>query len=518
MTDEDRLGLALAARERRDFATAYAALSELRRAGALDSEGLYALGDAAWWLGMIRETIEICEECHQQFVAEGRADRAAMVALETGFHWMMRGEPELGSGWLSRARRLLDGQPSGVGHGMLLLVEAQGRLGSGDVAGALAAAEELQRMGRGLDEPVLGCFGLALQGQIAVRSGETARGFELLDEAMLPVLAGRVPPGEAGNLYCQMISLCTDLADVARARRWTEVTERWCDLFSDAVMFHGICRIHRAQLLRIEGDWEAAERAATEVCSELAELNVEVVAEGHYEIGENRRLRGDLVGAATAFALAASLGRVPEPGRSLLLLAEGRGEQAVTSISRALTEEADPFRRARHLSAQVEIACARGDYPTAEAAATELEAIAQTYGSPGFRMWAQTARAAVLVGCGTPADAVAPLRAALRACREMRAVHEERVVTTLLDRALGAIADPSPAPEPPGGLTGREWDVLTAVAQGLSNREVAARLVISEKTVARHLANIFAKLGVSSRTAAAAWAHRECAVDVRRNV
>jgi DNA-binding CsgD family transcriptional regulator len=505
--DADRLGRALAARDRRDFVTAYADLSELRRSGSLDTDGLYALGDAAWWLGLIRETIEIGEECHERFVAEGRVDRAAMVALENGFHWMMRGDPEVGSGWLSRGRRLLDGQPVGVAHGWLLWMDTEERLRSGDAEGALAGALELERLATEFDEPVLACFGLGLQGVIAIRAGDVARGFELLDEAMLPVLAGRIGPGESGNLYCTMIAICTELADVARARHWTEVTERWCDLSSSAVMFTGICRIHRAQLLRVQGDVDAAEVAAAEACAELADLNVEVVAEGNYEIGEARRLRGDLAGAEAAYAAAESLGRVPEPGRSLLLLAEGRPDEADSSIRTALAEQGDPFVRARLLVAKVEVACARSDYPAADAAAAELESIARSYGSPGFRAWAAIARGAVLVGSGSPEGAVTLLREAVATCRAMGATYDEGVARALLHQAVNP--QPAPAPAPPGGLTGREWEILTAVAEGLSNREVAARLVISEKTVARHLANVFAKLGVSSRTAAAAWAHQE---------
>lgn len=505
--DDDRLGRALAARDRRDFVAAYDDLTELRRSGGLDTEGLYALGDAAWWLGLIRETIEICEECHERFVAEGRVDRAAMVALETGFHWMMRGDPEVGSGWLSRARRLLEGQPTGAAHGWLLWMDAQMRLEAGDAEGARAGALDLQRLAGELDEPVLGCFGLALQGVMAVRGGDIARGFELLDEAMLPVLAGRIGPGEAGNLYCTMIAICTDLGDVARARRWTEATERWCDRFSSAVMFTGICRIHRAQLLRVQGDLDAAELAASEACAELADLNVEVVGEGNYEMGEARRIRGDLAGAATAYDAAESLGRVPEPGRSLLLLAEGRIDEADASIRTALAEQGDPFPRARLLAAQVQICCARGDYAAADAATAELESIARTYDSPGFRAWAAIARGAVLVGSGSPAAAVTPLRAAVTTCRAMGATYDEGIARGLLEQAVSP--QDAPGAEPPGGLTAREWEILSAVAEGLSNRQVAARLVISEKTVARHLANVFAKLGVSSRTAAAAWAHQE---------
>lgn len=532
-----RLEEALAARTRGDWGTAYRLLSAARDQEGLGSEDLYALGDAAWWLGLVRETIAICEECHQRYLDEGRVDRAAVTALETAFHWMMRGEPEIGSGWLSRGRRLLEGRPPGLGHGWLLWLEAQGRLADGDVEGAARGAHELQRLGDEVGEPVLRCFGLAMEGVVAVRGGDVARGLALLDEAMLPVLAGTIPPGESGNLYCQMISVSTDLADVARARRWTEATERWCDTFTTAAMFTGICRVHRAQLLRASGSWDEALAAAEAACRDLAELNVEAVAEARYEIGETHRLRGEHAAARSSYDVAAQLGRTPEPGASLLLLDEGRPDEAAASLRRALGEQDDPFRRARLLVAQVEIACSRRDESTAEAATAELESIATTYGSPGFRAWADTARAAVLVGCGTPADAVPRLRSALAAHRAMGTDYDAALARALLAKALADAGDAESARVQreaarealvamgathrasalsaehsgqlaPGGLTGREWEVLCAVAEGCSNREVAARLVISEKTVARHLANVFVKIGVTSRTAAAAWAHR----------
>lgn len=509
----DRLAKALEARQRGDWRATYDGLAALRTTGPLDTESLYALGDAAWWLGKVDETIEIGEECHARFLAEGRPDRAATVALENGLHWMLRGKPEVCSGWIGRARRLLDSLPLGSAHGFLLWWDAQAALAAGDEETAAQHEAQMQQLAVALDDPALGSFALALQGVRAVRRGDVARGLELLDEAMLPVIAGRVPPSEAGNLYCQMISVCTDLADFARARRWTAVTERWCARSSDAVMFDGICRVHRAQLLRIEGDWQAAEEAAAAACAELADLNVEAVAEGRYEIGEARRLRGDVAGAGEAYDAAATLGRVPEPGQSLLLLAQGRVREAAASLHRSLAEESDPFRRVRLLRAEVDVACAADEQQRAEAAASELESLARRFGSPGFRAWALTARAAVLVCFGAPSAAVAPLRLAIAACREMGARVDADAARGLLDRALHAAAGhgSSGAAERsavPDGLTPREWEVLRAVAAGLSNREVADRLVISEKTVARHLANVFAKLGVSSRTAAAAWAHR----------
>jgi DNA-binding CsgD family transcriptional regulator len=535
----DRRAEGRSAYARRDWAGAYGVLSGLRRDHDLDGDDLSVLGDAAWWLGLIRESLEACEASHERFLAEGRVDRAAMVALEAGFNWTLRGEPEIGAGWISRARRLLEGLPPSTGHGFLLWMDASAREAAGDTAGALEQARRVRGLGRDLGEPMVACFGLALEGSLLIRGGHPSRGLALLDEAMLPVLAGRLPLEAAGNLYCQMMSMCHDLADVPRARRWTRATRRWCDTFSSAVMFVGICRVHRAQLLRLSGDWEAAEREASAASTELAELNVEAVAEARYELAEIHRLRGDLDGAEAWYAAAAELGRSPQPGAALLLVAHGRPEEAVVAVRRALLEQGDPFRRARLLAAQLEVACEAGDAVLADSSAAELMTLADTYGSPGFRAWAAQSQGASALCRGEPNAAVAPLRDALARYESMGATYDAAISRVLLGRAFRGLGEraaadaemhaarevfeglgagprlawlnqptrPDPRPAT-GGLTEREAQVLTLVAQGLSNRDVARHLVISEKTVARHLANVYAKLDVGSRTAASAWAHR----------
>lgn len=532
----DRLESARQAYQRRDWATAYGVLSELRRDHHLDGDDLQMLGDSAWWLGLIRETLEVCEECHERYLAEGQVERAALAALEIGFNWFLRGEPDIGSGWISRARRILANLPEGLGHGWLLYMEANEALAAQDFDAALVISGRLQALSAEIGNPVLRCMGLSVEGTVAIRQGEPERGFALLDEAMLPVLAGRIDPGFSGNLYCNMMSLCHDIADVSRARRWTEATQRWCDTFSSAVMFVGICRVHRTQLLRLAGDWERAVSEATAATVELSELNVEAVAAGYYEIAETHRLRGDLAAARTAYDQAMARGHGGQPGLALLLLAEGRAAEADSTMRRCLAEEIDSFRRARLLAAQVEIACARGDIATGEAAAIELAQVAETYPSEGFLAWAALARGRVLVECGQPDQALAPLRSAISRGEAMGARYDVATARALLGRALSAMGDHhSAAPELeaaraayatlgassrvaelcrmttptlPGGLTPREAEILAAIAEGLSNREVAGRLVISEKTVARHLANIFTKIDVSSRTAAAAWAYQ----------
>lgn len=533
---DQRLEKARAASARRDWPTAHELFSEVRRSRDLGADDLLALSDAAWWLGLVRETLELSEECHQRFLAAGRVEEAATVALGTGFNWFLRGQPEIGSGWVNRGQRLLADLPPCIGHGFLLSMEADERLAGGDVDGALEAADRLMALGAQIGEPVLASYALAVQGEAAIHRGDTRKEFALLDEAMLPVIAGTVPPEMAGNLYCRMMTLCHRLADPTRARHWTDATESWCESFPSAVMFVGICRVHRCQLLRLQGAWEEAERSSSRATVELAELNVEAVAEAQYELGEISRLRGDLVAAETCFEAAHRLGRDPQPGAALLQLAKGRGEDAAAALRVLLTEVADPFLRVRLLHAQVEVGIALDDATLVGATTDELDRLAATYRTAGFQAWSEHARGAAQLLAGEHAAALTALRAARATYESMGASYDVATTRLLIARSLrglgdsaggaaeerlgtealaslGAAVPPGLGPATvgtalPGGLTAREAEILVAVCEGLSNRDVAARLVISEKTVARHLANIYTKIDVTSRTAAMAWAHR----------
>jgi DNA-binding CsgD family transcriptional regulator len=530
---DDTLNRARTAYARRDWPAAYRELKAAQERESLSADDLYALGDAAWWLGLMRETLAVCEECYQRFLAEGRVARAAMNALEIGFAWFLRGEPTVGSAWVSRARRLLADQPASVEHGFLLSMDANEALEAGELGTALVIARQIQDLGNQFSSPALVATGLVVEGTVAINRGGVDRGFALLDEAMLPVLGGQLSPDWAGSVYCQMISICCDVADMPRARHWTAVTQRWCDELSSAVMFLGICRIHRVQLMNAGGDWDGAAREATVACTELAEMNVPVVAEAHYQLGEVRRLRDDLSGAEAAYQCSGELGRDPEPGRSLLHLAEGDTQSALAGVRRALANAAGvPFRRAPLLAALVEIAAEAGDVDTAATAVEELESIADTYGTPGFAAWASFGRGLVLLRSGDPAAALPALRDASRCYHDCP--YDLARVRTLLGEAYLALGERTAATEldeaartferlgataqmrrvegllgkqvPPGGLTARELDVLVRVAEGLTNKQSAAALYISDKTVARHLANIYVKLGLTTRTAAAAWA------------
>jgi DNA-binding CsgD family transcriptional regulator len=518
---------------RRDWRAAYDRLRPLCDTGALEPEDLCALADSAWWMGRVGEHLEISEEAHRRYLADGRADDAAVNALDLGFVWMMRGDAAIGSGWISRARRLLAGRPAGVAHGFLRYVDVSTALDDLDLDAAVTGARELQELGDRYGAPTLTSLGLLTEGLARIRAGDVRGGFGLVDEAMLPVLADQVKPDWAGSVYCSTMLTCHQLADVKRAREWNRATRQWCASFSDAVMFLGVCRLHSVQLMFTEGAWADAATEARRVCQELDGVNMYVVAEGRYWLGELCRVRGDLAGARSEYDAAADLGRDPQPGRSLLLLADGDPDGAWRSVTAAVaTAGADPFLRVRLLCAQVEIALAAGRVEVAGHAADELVTLAGTYRTPGFEAWARQAAGAVALARGRPGEAVEQLTRASRLDQDQGSWYDLARVRLLLARALrqagepdaaeatesaaratlrdlGAAAPvvPTPTAERPGGLTAREVEVLALVARGASNRDVARTLTISEKTVGRHLANVFTKLGVGSRTAAAAWAH-----------
>jgi DNA-binding NarL/FixJ family response regulator len=332
-----------------------------------------------------------------------------------------------------------------------------------------------------------------------------------------------------GAIYCGLMAACHELADHRRAREWTAATRRWCSPLPMASLYPGICRVHNAELLTMHGDWEQAEREALAVCADMVDIDVFVVADGFYEVGEVRRLRGDLAGAEDAYNRAHAAGRDPQPGCALLLLARGQIDAATSSITAAIAAfGGSRLERAPLHAAQVDIALAAGDLATAVAAATEVADTAETFESHGLRAVAYRCQGAVSLAKEQPVAALGTLRLSLSAWQELDAPYEAARVRLLLAdgyRALGddvaaerelaaaraAVAKLGVSAEvaaaPVGGLSAREIEVLRLVAVGKSNAEIATELFLSAKTVARHLSNIFAKIGVASRAAATAWAY-----------
>lgn len=526
------------ARTARRFAEAHEAFARADQHGVLSTDDILAWADAAWWLGVADRSLELAELGHQRLLDEGQPVRAAMEAISLGFLLMIRGEFSAGSGWLHRGRSLVERSSDDHAMGYVLHLDAVEALESGDVNRAAELARRAGDVGRRASDTALTSLALMTEGTARLRDGAVPEAMALLDEAMLPVQAGQVPPEYAGNLYCQMIEICWQLADLRRAREWTAATERWCGQFDSSVMFSGICRMHRVQLRQLAGEWDAAEAEAEVVCNELADMNISVVAEGQYLLGDLLRLRGSLEEAEAAYRRAHELGRDPQPGLALLRVQRGQAPSALTSLRTALAARREPgYSLAPVLRALVEVAVEVDDLDAAAKAADELTGMGERWRTDGLRAAAAHAQGAVELARGEGARAIAQLHEAIRwwheldapydcakarillaeACeivgdREAASLETDAAVVTL--ERLGALVDlrrldrTRGGAQLPGGLTPREAEVLALVAEGGTNRQVAGRLVISEKTVARHLANIYLKLDVSTRTAAAAWARR----------
>ncbi len=493
----------------------------------LTADDLAAYADAVWWLGRIEDNLRLGAAAYHAFLAESRPAEAARTATMLGIFHTARGDEPQAVGWLGRAGRLAEDIPESTAHGYLVnftVVEAS--LMAGQAAAAVDAARRVQDLGRRVDAPDLVAVGMNGEGRALIRSGHLVDGLALLDEAMVTVLDGQLAPFISGTLYCHTIAACHEVADVRRMARWTDLAERWLSTFPAAVFFGGLCGVHRAQLLLLRGEWAKAEQGALRILMDLDGNRIDYAAEAWYVVAEARRLRGD-PGAADAYDEAHARGRDPQPGRALLQLQTGDAVGAATSVRSAVAAVgADPLSRAPLCAAMVEIAIAAGRLDDAVAAASELEATAATYATSGLEAMAAAARGAVLLAEGQAEEALPVLREACRRWHELDAAYDAAGTCVRLAEAYQALGDAVSAAaevkrakavyerlgvhplvwESPDGLTRRECEVLALVADGRSNRQIGEALYISDRTVARHLTNIFHKIGVTSRTQAARYA------------
>ncbi|HEX5015001.1 MAG TPA: helix-turn-helix transcriptional regulator [Candidatus Limnocylindrales bacterium] len=493
----------------------------------LTADDLAAYADAVWWLGRIEDNLRLNAAAYDAFLADSRTVGAAGAALVLGVFHLARGDEPLGMGWIGRAGHLLEGITESPAHGLLLhLTGVEPSLQAGESAAAVDAARRVQDLGRRLGQADLLALGLNGEGRALISSGQVVDGLKLLDEAMVTVLDGRLAPFVSGTLYCHTIAACHDVVDIRRMSRWVDLTERWLATFPAAVAFGGLCAVHRAQLHLFRGEWDAAERKALQVVADLDANRIDYAAEAWYVVAEARRLRGD-PSAADAYDEAHARGRDPQPGRALLRLQAGDAAGAATSVRAAVAAVGpDPLRRAPLRAAGVEIAVAAGQRNDAAAAASELAETAAMYATSGLEAMAAAARGAVLLAEGRAEEALPVLRDANRRWHELGAAYEAAGTCVRLAEAYRALGDEAsaaaevaraeatymrlgarrPAHELPDGLTRREYEVLTLVADGRSNRQIGEALFISDRTVARHLTNIFTKIGVTSRTQAARYA------------
>ncbi len=501
----------------------------------MTADDRYGLATADWWLGLTQDALSAYEDAYFGYLAERRPDRAANAAFDIAGSWFLRGEHVRGSGWMSRFNRLLHDLPDSVMHCYARWIELDARSADIDLEDGVELARRLHADGERFADADLCTLALMIEGRILVRHGRIASGMAALDEAMLSAGSGRMDPAYAGNVYCNLVAACHEVMDYGRMREWTDVLARWCESLPPAVLFTGICRVHRAQLDQLAGEWDRAERDADRVCVDLRDIQVDSVAEAHYTIGEIRLLRGDLPAAQEHLRQADRLGRDPQPALALLRLALRDAPGAAAMLDTALAAVGErPLARARLLPAQVEVAVTTGDLDRAAQAAGELEQIAARYPTAGLAGLAAQARGTILLARDQPAQALPILHSAWRAWRDLDAPYPAARVRLLIARSLTALGDASGADNAlqaaaevfarlgatrdarlagsrrsgplPDGLTEREAQILALVAAGRTNHQIGEALFISHKTVARHLSNIFTKCGLSTRAAAAAYA------------
>jgi DNA-binding CsgD family transcriptional regulator len=524
---------------RRAWTDAYESLTLADRAAPLRAEDLELLATSAYMLGRDDDYVSGMERAHHLYLEGGEGLRAGRCAFWICINLSLRGEVGRATGWLGRARRLVEREGRDcVERGFLLLPLMLEREAAGDDEAAIAAGADAVAIGERFGDADL--FALAAQdlGILLIKQGRVVEGLALLDEAMVAVTTGELSPMVNGFVYCGVITGCQAAYEPRRAQEWTAALTRWCEQQPDMVSFTGTCLVHRAEIMQLHGAWPDAlqeARRADERCA-LA-MNESAAAQARYRQGEIQRLQGEFGAAEEAYREARRGGVEPQPGLALLRLAQGHGEAAAAAIRRLVGETSEPSERAGLLPAHVEIMLAIGDSEAARSACAELQAIAERWEGGMLGAMAAHARGAVDLADGDAGAALVALRSACQAWRELDAPYEAARARVLLGQACATVGDDDTAameldaarevfarlgaapdlarvealigrarPGDRHGLTPRELQVLRLVAAGKSNRDISSALVISEHTVARHLQNIFAKLGVSSRTAASAFA------------
>jgi class 3 adenylate cyclase len=437
---EDPLKTGRDALERHAWREAYESLVEADREGLLSADGLRMLAEAAWWSGEPDVVLDALERTYGAYLKEEDRSGAAMAAFELARQNAMRMAHPVAGGWFAQAERLAGEIPEAPVHGYLAWMRGFMSGMQGDLDAAAMHNNQALEIATRLNDRNLQTVSLYDKGWLLCSQGKPAEGMAMMDEAMVAVVGGELDPIPTGYIYCGMIASCARLGEYRRAAEWTEATTRWCERNS-ITGFPGICRVHRAQIMRLRGAWPSAEEEARRACDELPRFNfVYGLGYAFYEIGEVRRRMGDFAGAEEAYGRAHEYGGNPEPGRSLIRLAQGKLDAAAGGVRRALAEEKDPLSRVQALVAQAGIAIAAGDVETAAAAADELESIAELYGA-ALPTVAAGVRGTVRLAQGDAEGAVPDLRKALRGWQEIDAPYEAAEIRVQLGRAYHAAGD-----------------------------------------------------------------------------
>lgn len=531
----------------RAWATGYESLTDADGSAPLDAEDLELLAMSAFMLGYRDEYAGGYERAYRAYMERGETLDAARCARVLCVYHEELGQAGHALGWYTRACRLLErvGRDC-VERGYLLFPVILRHEAAADFEAARSTAAEAVAIGERFDEADLIALALQEQGRILFRLGRVDEGLGLLDEAMLAAVAGELSPAGAAFVYCNVIDGCLEVYELGRAQEWTTALMKWCEQQPDMVAFTSRCRAQRAQIMLLQGAWGDARDELRRVDERLTyEMRPRGVArcgldlgQAFYWQGELHRLQGAFAAAEQAYGDARGNGWEPQPGLALLRLAQGNREAAAAAIRRALGETTDVVRRAALLPAYVEIMLAVEAREEADRACRELEQISESWAAGMTRAMAAHARGAVSLADGDARAALTTLRLACRLWRELEAPYEAARTRALIGLACRALGDEDAAGleldaardifEALGatpdlarveelarsgvraeahGLTARELQVLRMVAGGASNKAIAGSLGVSVKTVERHVSNVFAKLGLSSRAAATAYAY-----------
>ncbi|MDX6284723.1 MAG: hypothetical protein QOG53_208 [Frankiales bacterium] len=532
------LDSANAAYAEKRWAEAFTQLTDAESRGELTATDLEHLAVASHCLGKNDESTDAWSRAYNAYLQDGDIEHAALAAAWCSFGLLTRGEFALGSGWLSRAQTLCEEHNhDGPATWFILGQTAAGIMMSGDFATALPMFEKAQRNVDRLRDP----SGMALsrlgRGQCLAHLGRAPEGLSLLDDVMVAVTNDDISPMVAGLAFCAAIETCHEVLDVRRAQEWTAALTRWCDEQPTLVPYRGDCLVHRAEILALHGAWPEAQDQAERARDWLTDIQGMTLGSAYYQLGELHRLRGEYAHAETAYKQASQHGHETQPGLGLLRLAQGHVDSATAAIRRALDETSDVIPRAHLLGAYAEVALAAADIAAARASADELTAIAAQIDAPLLTAKALHVHGAVALAEGDPRMALGVLRQAWIIWQDLDAPYDGARARALIGQACRALDDGDTAemefdaarwvfqelgaatdlaavaklaqrepPAAPGGLSLREVQVLRLVAAGKTNRTIAGDLFLSEKTVERHLSNIFTKINVSSRSAATAYA------------
>ena len=503
----------------------------------LEIDDLEALVWAAAVSARDREMLAALERVYAHHAEREDHERSARAAFWSGLRSMMIGDVGLGAGWLQRAGKHAEQTASNsVERGYLLLPQVFMHRGKGAYEAAVETADKAIAIGQSRDEPDLIALAGSLKGGILFRLGRIDEGYVPIDETMLLATSNRLSPVVTGVVYCEIVASCCQVLEMVRAREWTAILDEWCRRNPQAKAFNGVCQVHRAEVLQLEGNWSEAFAEAERAGRGLVGTTEQTaLAKAAYRRGEILRLRGDFNAADAEYRLAGEIGIDPQPGLALLRLAQGLPQEAVAMIQRALQTAGDMPRKCALLPAGMEISIACDDLDTAERLCGEMQEIAERFGTEVLARVADQGHGSLALARGALADAVpalvrtrqywsefgapylvARLRVDIaRGCIELGDLEGARMELDAAEKLfheLGAEPDlarirtlrASSKPSEPDILTAREREVLALMAAGGTNRTIAGELGLSPKTVNRHVEHIFDKLGVSSRAAAVA--------------